>query len=118
GGLFKTVVLLFNLCWLNPLYFYEKITLKFVNIYGFFKTKSIQIKIPVKVPVKSRIQLSIPITERETIEKDGKEKSHIQSTTVKKRIHPVKVQQTVNSNNKYNCTSKAARCSSSNYCRR
>ncbi|GFQ95819.1 uncharacterized protein TNCT_571072 [Trichonephila clavata] len=79
------------------------------------RPKVFKSKIPVKVPVKSRIQLSIPITERETIEKEGKEKSHIQSTT---RIHSIKVQQTVNSNNKYNCTSKAASCSSSNYCRR
>ncbi|GFY49830.1 uncharacterized protein TNIN_169981 [Trichonephila inaurata madagascariensis] len=82
------------------------------------RPKVLKSKIPVKVPVKSRIQLSIPITEREIIEKEGKEKSHTQSTTVKKRIYPVKVQQTVNSNNKYNCTSKAAKCSSSNYYRR
>ncbi|GFV96400.1 hypothetical protein TNCV_2869781 [Trichonephila clavipes] len=82
------------------------------------RPKVLKSKIPVKIPVKSRIQLSIPITERETIEKEGKEKSHTQSTTVKKRIHLVKVQQTVNSSNKYNCTSKAAKCSSTNYCRR
>ncbi|GFS54132.1 uncharacterized protein NPIL_651601 [Nephila pilipes] len=73
-------------------------------------------KIPVKVPMKSRTQLSVQISEREAIENEENEKSHAVSTIIKKRTYPYKVQQTVNLNNKYN--SKAAKSNSTDVCRR